>query len=128
MVRKKPPAAAPKLSVLQQLQKLDADQAKLATARSELVAGAKTELLAKGKDIIEGLASLGFVYKLTQLVTGKSHHKAASTKSKSHQAQTVCPICKWQTNPIHDRRAHRWQEVKGPFTTEELKRRKLTRV
>jgi hypothetical protein len=86
-----------------QLQKLDAERTKLEQSRQGLLGTAKTELLAKGKDVIEHLAALGFTYKFSASVAGKSHKTAPKTTTKSkvrrRSTQTVCPICHWGRIP-----------------------------
>jgi hypothetical protein len=123
------PAPEPKTGVLAALQKLDADQQKLTDTRTKLLAGAKAELLTQAHTVLASLKTLGFIYTLTE-PGKKSPHKMKSESSGRERAspQGVCPICSWGTEPPHDRRAHRWQETKGPFTEAELKRRGLVRV
>jgi hypothetical protein len=136
MVAKKPvpaPAADPKtpLTVLDKIKKLDTDRAKLDEARKGLLDTAKAELLAQGQTVIAELKSLGFTYSLTEPAK-KAHHKPLKGDGTVRERVTpegkVCPICAWATNPVHDRRAHRWQEVKGPFTEAELQERSLVRL
>jgi hypothetical protein len=122
-----PPAAGPKTDVLTALQKLDADQQKLTAARTTLLASAKTELLSRGQQLVKELGALGFHYRFTAVSSAKAKSPGAG-KGPKPDAPSVCPICTWGTQPPHDRRAHRWQKNRGPFTEEELQRRGLVRI
>lgn len=147
MVTKKPPAAkkitqaalspatatvlvGAKLTVLQQLEKLDADRAQLEATRKGLLDTAKAELLAQGQTIIAGLKSLGYTYVLSEPAK-KSHHKMKGEGGVRERAtpSVMCPICNFHTSPQdHDRRSHRHQITKGPFTEAELQKRGLVRL
>lgn len=138
MVTKKRPAEklskAPTGTVFAQLQKLDAERAKLEQSRQGLLETAKSELLTRGKEVIDSLAALGFPYKFSTSVAEKSHKAAPktvlTTKSKKHRqsTQAVCPVCRFGTRPSHDGRTHRHLKIKAPFSAAELAERGLTRI
>ena len=133
MPTKKPlPATEPKtpLTVLDKIRKLDADQAKLNETRRSLLETAKSELLARGQSVVAELKTLGFIYVLIE-PPKKSHHKPAPGEGGVREramAQAMCAICGFDTAPQHDRRSHRHQVPKAPFSEAELTARKLTRL
>ena len=108
-------------SVLDRIAKLTEQQDKLLAEKNQLLESAKTELLNKGKLIIDELSSLGFSYAFTP---------AKFTKSGSGSgvpADKECPVCHFKTSPKnHDKRAHR--NHPKAFTNEELMELGLTRV
>jgi DNA-binding protein H-NS len=58
---------------------------------------------------------------------GRKKAGGATAKAKGAKAD-ACPICDFQTTPPHDRRAHRYQNKKAPFSAEELKEKGLTKL
>jgi len=126
-------------SILEQLRKLNEEQAKLTEARLKIVDAAKAELLNEGQRILGELKSLGYEYTLAPFVPGPSRvfaKKAIQTgegqgrsapRAKAPEG-TICPICNFATSPVHDRRAHRFQEEKKPFDANELMAKKFQRV
>lgn len=97
-----------KVSVLDQLKKLDEQ-------REKLLSDAKEEALTKAKAAIAELNELGFAYKLTQ---GDGAVRAKGTRN-TDPAKKHCPICDMNG---HDGRAHRAQgDKKKKFTAAELK-------
>jgi DNA-binding protein H-NS len=58
---------------------------------------------------------------------GRKKAGGATAKAKGTKAD-VCPICDFQTTPPHDRRAHRYQNKKAPFSAEELNEKGLTKA
>ena len=110
---------AEKLSAILQIKKLREEEAKLVEA-------AKAEALAKTREGIEELNILGFNYELTELGQVKGPRKAATTrKTIDHSPKGTCPICQYATNPPHDKRSHRAQTRKKPFTDAELTERRM---
>jgi hypothetical protein len=109
--------------VLDQLKALDEQRAKL-------LEGAKNSALEKANEAIEELNALGFHYRLAEgpalarVLRAKTEGETPNRKPKDAD----CPICNFRTNPPHDRRSHRNQERKKPFTTKELEERGLVRV
>ena len=133
MPTKKPlPATDPKtpLTVLDKIRKLDADQAKLTETRRSLLETAKSELLARGQSVVAELKTLGFTYVLIE-PPKKSHPKPAPGEGGVRARATprvMCPICGFDTAPQHDRRSHRHQTPKAPFSDAELTARGLSRL
>jgi hypothetical protein len=114
-----------KLTILQQIKKLDEERAKL-------LESAKNEALAKATEAVEELKALGFSYELAEPAPGKTRAPRAARgttrKVIDHTPQGSCPICQYATTPPHDRRSHRSQTEKRPFTNEELKNLDFVRV
>jgi hypothetical protein len=98
--------------VLDQLKALDEQRAKL-------LEGAKNAALEKAKEAIEELNALGFRYRLAE---GPALARVLRAKTESETP------CNFRTKPPHDRRSHRNQERKKPFTAKELEERGLVRV
>ena len=97
-------------SVLEQIQELEAKKA-------ALVDTAKASAMERVNAGIVELNALGFHYSLTE-----GEHKAVNRTPKDIE----CPICKFKTNPPHDKRSHK--NHAAPFTAEELVEKQLTRV
>ena len=110
-------------SVLDQLKALDEHRAKL-------LESAKNAALEKANQAIEELNALGFHYRLAEepalarLLRAKTEGETPTRKPKDAD----CPICNFRTNPPHDRRSHRSQQRKKPFTPKELEERGLVRA
>ena len=102
---------AENLSIVQQIKALDEQ-------RSKLRETAKAEALAKANEAVEDLNAMGFKYALTDLTT-KPKAKAATVKREPSGAP--CGYCGFATIPPHDKRSHRTQKKKRPFTDAELK-------
>ena len=112
MVTEKTKPATAQTSLLDRLKKLDDE-------RSKLIEGAKSEAMTKAKEAIDELNSLGFHYRLTDMAQpARVKSPGASTRQMKNEP---CPICHFLTNPPHDRRAHRMQKTKAPFSAAELK-------
>jgi hypothetical protein len=109
------PVKDDKMTPVQLLAKLDAQ-------RAEILATAKADALQKANEAVDELNALGFHYRLSE-----EGDKPAGTK-RGEPADVPCPICTFKTAPPHDKRSHRTQEPKKPFTEEELKQRNLVRV
>jgi hypothetical protein len=114
---------AEKLSALQQIKKLDEERAKL-------LESAKKDALAKATEAIEELNALGFEYELTEFAKENARvaRKAGGRKAIDHSPKGACPICEYATNPPHDKRSHRAQTKKKPFTDTELEQRSMKRA
>ena len=104
-------------SVLDQIRALEAQKA-------ELMQGARAEALQKAKSAVSALNSLGLNYRLVEARGQGSGRKGMRRIDSSRP----CPICKFQTNPPHDARAHRGQKSKKPFGIRELEERGMTKV
>lgn len=92
---------AKKMTVLEQIKKLDEQ-------RANLLNSAKDEALKKAEAAIADLNSLGFAYRLAEGNGPKTRDKP-------------CQTCGYKTVPPHDSRKHRAQgEAKQPFTAKEL--------
>ena len=114
------------MSVLDKLKALDEERAKL-------LDDAKKEALEAAHKAIADLKDLGFDYRLvegpgTPRARGPRKERSEGEASKRQARDVPCPICEFKTNPHHDGRAHRSQEPKRPFTTEELAERGLTKA
>lgn len=106
-------------NVLDQLKELDRQ-------REKLIESAKSAALKKANDAVAELNELGFNYRLAEgpaRASGDGARKGTRTVKDE-----ACPICNFKTTPPHDRRAHRTQEPKKPFTDAELKERGYARV
>ena len=113
---------AERLGILDRLKKLDEE-------RAGLVETAKTEALQKAQDAVADLNALGFSYRLVDGTEGARLPRAVGTPGAKRQSKGgPCPICNFTTDPPHDKRAHRSQQVKAPFTDEELAARNLRKV
>src|SRR5437868_15394300 len=104
-------------NVLDQLKALDEQ-------RTKLLETAKNAALEKAKEAIAELNALGFQYRLAEGAAPTPRAQRAA-KESSEQARGTprdpeCPICHFKTEPLHDRRSHRTQEMKKPFTAKEL--------
>ena len=106
--------------ILAKIKKLDEE-------RSKLLSEAKDVALATATAAVDDLNSLGFQYRLMEgaarAVTGEGSRKGTRTVRDE-----PCPICKFKTAPIHDRRSHRTQEPKAPFTAAELAAKGLKKL
>ncbi len=112
---------AEKLSAILQIKKLREEEAKLVEA-------AKAEALAKTREGIEELNILGFNYELVGPGQVKGPRKTGTRKAIDHSPEGTCPICQYATNPPHDKRSHRAQTKKKPFTDAELEQRSMERA
>jgi len=91
--------------------------------RSQLVATAKKEALAKAQGAISDLTALGFTYELVDKGDG------AMRKALRRRGDAICPVCKFKTSPPHDARRHRGQgKRKRQFTAGELREFGLEKV
>jgi hypothetical protein len=106
-------------SAIERIKELDAE-------RASLFEQAKEEALQKATDAITDLIALGLDYQLI---------KGATKPAKSEPGEILgtvkdspCPICEFLTIPPHDRRAHRNQKRKTPFSAAELKEKGLVKV
>ncbi len=107
-----------KQSALQQIKKLDEERAKL-------LESAKNDALTRAEEAISELIALGFEYELTEYGAKEKAkpRKAGARKPIDHTPKGICPICEYATNPPHDKRSHRAQTRKKPFTDAELAER-----
>lgn len=112
-------AAAPESnkSALEELKKLQAERVLNEEATAKIMEFAKAEILAKGELVITELKELGLDYRF---VPGKA--------VRTPNPEQACPICNFKTNPPHDRRKHRNQTPKKPFSEADLRWFKLTKV
>lgn len=115
---------AEKLTTLQQIKKLDEERAKL-------LESAKADALARAEEAVNELTALGFDYELVESTRETAPHKTKTPRKglvPDHHPKGTCPICEYATKPPHDKRSHRSQQKKRPFTADELDRRSLVRV
>lgn len=116
-------------SVMDELRKLDEEEARINAQRAKLKESAKAEAMEKANAAVEELNSLGFNYRL---VDGDVGFTRAANKPKGQRKtdpNKVCPICDFITDPPHDARKHRSQgDNKRPFTAEELTSMDLKKV
>src|ERR1700704_4798532 len=115
---------AEKLTTLQQIKKLDEERAKL-------LESAKTDSLTRAKEAINELTVLGFAYELVEpagKTTSLKTRRARKAPAPDHHPRGACPICEYTTKPPHDKRSHKSQQKKRPFTADELEQRSLVRV
>ncbi|BCG79912.1 hypothetical protein [Mesorhizobium sp. 113-3-3] len=121
------------ITYMDQLKKLDEQQAKIEQERQKLQAAAHDEGMKAVNDAIAALNDLGYSYKVVET---KGVHFVTPKKVKGSGAGTrapstgPCPICQFETNPHHDARKHRSQPEgqKKPFTAEELTTLGLVKV
>lgn len=101
----------------------------------ELKQSATEEATARINADIELLNSMGHNYYLGN--TNAPPRAAKSPRAprgdgpptnKGTVSDAPCPLCDFKTNPPHDRRKHRSQDPKAPFTIQELEQLGLTRV
>jgi hypothetical protein len=106
-------------SAIERIRELDAE-------RANLFEQAKEEALKKATDAITDLIALGLDY---QLISGAAKPAKTSTEKVLGTAKDApCPICEFLTIPPHDRRTHRNQKKKAPFSPAELKEKGLVKV
>ena len=104
-----------KLTALQQIKKLDEERAKL-------LERAKADALARAEEAINELTALGFDYELAEPAR-EAARKTRTVRTglvPDHHPKGTCPICEYATKPPHDKRSHKSQKKKRPFTDEEL--------
>jgi single-stranded DNA-specific DHH superfamily exonuclease len=104
---------------LEELKKLDQQ-------RQKLIENAKQEAMKKAQAAVDELNSLGFNFELKERKSrnGSSRSGTRAVKDKP------CPICRFKTDPPHDRRRHsKHKSAKNrAFTNEELQEMGLRRV
>jgi hypothetical protein len=106
-------------SAIERIKELDAE-------RARLFEQAKEEALQKATAAITDLIALGLDY---QLVSGASKlAKTGPTEILGTPKDAPCAICEFLTIPPHDRRTHRNQKKKAPFSAAELKEKGLVKV
>jgi hypothetical protein len=106
-------------SAIERIRELDAE-------RATLFEQAKEEALKKATDAITDLIALGLDY---QLISGAAKPARTGTEKVLGTAKDApCPICEFLTIPPHDRRTHRNQKRKAPFSAAELKEKGLVKV
>lgn len=101
--------------------------------RSKLLDSAKNEALARAEQAVSDLRALGFMYSLSvdgpkpaRIVKGKPSAKGV----KGGVAAKPCQLCKFLTDPPHDRRKHRFhpKAKKRAFNAAELTELALKKV
>ena len=113
-----------KLTTLQQIKKLDEERAKL-------LESAKNDALARAEEAVNELTALGFDYELVEPARETAPRKTRTARKASapdHRPKGTCPVCEYATNPPHDKRSHKSQQKKRPFTADELDQRSFVRV
>jgi hypothetical protein len=106
-------------SAIERIKELDAE-------RVSLFEQAKEEALKKATDAISDLIALGLDYQLTNGAAKPA--KSPTAKVLGTAKDVPCPICEFLTIPPHDRRTHRNQKKKAPFSAAELKEKGLVKV
>ena len=104
-----------KQSALQQIKKLDEERAKL-------LESAKNEALTRAEEAINELIALGFEYEIVEPARGTARKTRTARKASApdHSPKGTCPVCEYATIiPPHDKRSHRSQTKKKPFTDAE---------
>lgn len=104
-----------KASVLDRIRQLDEEKAKL-------MEGAKSEVMERVNAAIAELNELGFNFRLTE--GGRDGGRKGTRTIKD----APCPVCKFKTYPLHDKRSHRTQKTKKPFSQDELDAKGLVKV
>jgi hypothetical protein len=114
---------AEKQTALQQIKKLDEERAKL-------LESAKADALARAEEAINELTALGFDYEIVEPAseTARKTRTARRASAPDHHPKGICPTCEYATKPPHDKRSHKSQQKKRPFTADELHQRSLVRV
>ncbi len=110
---------AEKLTTLQQIKKLDEERAKLLDS-------AKADALARAEEAVNELTTLGFAYELVEPARETAPRKTRTARKalvSDHHPKGTCPICEYATKPPHDKRSHKSQQKKRPFTDKELAER-----
>lgn len=104
-----------KMTILEQLKKLDEQRAKL-------IEEAKAAAMKKVQEGIDELTALGLEYKLTAIEDVAPAKKRGSREGAGQIDPTKpCSVCNFLTSPNHDARKHRAQgENKKPFTAKDL--------
>lgn len=94
---------------------------------AELKGKAKSAALDKAQAAVDELNQLGFSYRLVE--GGAAAPKTASGRQGTRQVQDrECPVCQFKTIPPHDKRAHRSQSVKAPFSDSELQEKGMRKA
>src|SRR6202011_13995 len=98
--------------------------------RAKLLESAKTDALARAEEAISELTALGFDYEIVEPARGTARKTKTARKASApdHHPKGTCPICEYATKPPHDKRSHKSQQKKRPFTSDELDQRSLVRV
>ncbi len=114
---------AEKQTALQQIKKLDEE-------RGKLLENAKADALTRAEEAINELTALGFDYELVESAREPVRKTRTARKGlvPDHHPKGTCPICEYATKPPHDKRSHRSQQKKRPFTADELNQRRLVRA
>jgi hypothetical protein len=112
---------AEKQTALQQIKKLDEE-------RTKLMESPKADALARAEEAINELTAPGFDYELVEVARGTARKTRTARKGSApdHHPKGTCPICEYATKPPHDKRSHKSQQKKRPFTDRELAERKMT--
>jgi hypothetical protein len=112
-----------KQTALQQIKQLDEERVKL-------LESAKADALARAEEAINELTALGFDYELAEPAreTARKTRTVRKGLLPDHHPKGTCPICEYATKPPHDKRSHKSQQKKRPFTADELHQRSLVRV
>lgn len=108
-----------------ELAELDKQAAEIAARREKILTSAKAGIKAKIEALIDEANAMGgepLVLVVGKLAASRAlKAKGTGRQGASLNADTVCSICNFKTNPPHDARRHRSQgDHKKPFTAEEL--------
>jgi hypothetical protein len=110
-------------TIIEKIKKLDDERAKL-------LESAKADALARAEEAINELTALGFDYELVEpaRATARKPRTARKGSAPDHHPKGTCPICEYATSPPHDKRSHRAQTKKKPFTDAELSEKGMKMV
>jgi hypothetical protein len=90
---------------------------------------AKAESLDKAREAITVLRELGIDNDAILKELGfRGGAKDRESRIGRPPKDEPCPLCNFKTDPPHNRRSHRGQAKKRPFTAEELEEKGLTKV
>jgi len=98
----------------------------LVAERAKIFEQAKEEALHKANEAVADLNALGLHYHLAP--GDETQVKAGDAKVHGTVKDAVCPVCGFKTSPPHDKRSHRAQKKKAPFTATELKKKGLEKL
>jgi single-stranded DNA-specific DHH superfamily exonuclease len=108
------PRPEKKMTVLEQIKKLDEQ-------RSKLLESAKAEALKKAEEAVAELNEIGFTYRLVEGDGASPKKKGSRAGAGTVDPAKPCSVCNFLTTPNHDARKHRSQgESKKAFTAKEL--------
>jgi hypothetical protein len=101
----------------------------LEAERQALVGEQKEVLLAQVNEALADLKAMGLDYRLTEGAEWLRRNTGTDRRgTRTVNAARPCPVCGFRTDPPHDARRHRGQDVKRPFTDAELTTAGMRRI